>query len=515
MSNPTTPEKLSKAEFEKIVSSRHMRVKLAKSSPYWFFHIYFPDYIKARTADFQREIFKNLTDDGIRHLVIVSFRGSAKSTIVTMVYTLWSIISEERKFVIIASQTQPQAQQHLRNIRSEIESNDLFRADFGDLNAESNEWGIAALSITRFKAKIMSASKGQNIRGLRHGAYRPDLVICDDIEDMESVKYQDTRKDTFRWFNAEIMGVGDLNTKYVTVGNLLHEDSLVMRLKEGFKAGTRSGKYTEYPIVKHRRSMWPGMYPDQAAINKRKGDFDRQTWMREFELKIIPDAEQVVTRDMIKTYSHIPDLLRGETEGYYTGVDLAISSKHTADYTAAVSFIGRNIGEEDMVLYILPRPINERMGFNKTLDALIEIDRERPGTEFIIETNGYQDAAAQSLRAKGMKVTGVNSRNDKRSRLSVAGDAIDRGKVLFPESGCEALLAQLVGFGTEKHDDLMDAFTHAVIAIASSDKVAKKPGRVWTSKRKRRGLPRLGQGSIVRTRSQNGHIIEFNDPHGW
>lgn len=114
-----------------------------------------------------------------------------------------------------------------------------------------------------------------------------------------------------------------------------------------------------------------------------------------------------------------------------------------------------------------------------------------------------------------MKVTGVNSRNDKRSRLSVAGDAIDRGKVLFPESGCELLLAQLVGFGTEKHDDLMDAFTHAVIEIASGDKVTKTPGRVWTSKKKRRGLSQPGQGSIVRTRSQNGYAIELHDPHGW
>lgn len=515
MNNLITPEKLSKAEFEKITSSRHMRVKLAKSSPYWFFHIYFPDYIKAKTADFQREMFKNLTDDDIRHLVIVSFRGSAKSTIVTMIYTLWSIISDQRKFVIIASQTQPQAQQHLRNIRSEIESNDLFRADFGDLNAESNEWGIAALSITKFKAKIMSASKGQNIRGLRHGAHRPDLVICDDIEDMESVKYLDTRQDTFRWFNSEVMGVGSLDTKFVTVGNLLHDDSLVMRLKEGFSSGTRSGKYTEYPIVRKGRSMWPGMYPNQAAINKRKSDFDHRTWMREFELKIIPKEDQVVHRGMIKTYAHIPDLLRNQAQTYYTGVDLAISTKNTADYTAAVSFIARNIGSEDMVLYVLPGPINERMGFNKTIDTLMGINKERPGTEFIVETNGYQDAAAQALRAKGMKVTGVNSSNDKRERLNVVASAIDRGMVVFPMSGCEHLIAQLVGFGTEKHDDLMDAFTHAVIEITSDRVKPKQPGRMWTSKQKRRGYSRLRQGNLIRTRSQTGHIIELRDPHGW
>ena len=36
---------------------------------------------------------------------------------------------------------------------------------------------------------------------------------------------------------------------------------------------------------------------------------------------------------------------------------------------------------------------------------------------------------------------------------------IRSGRVFFPREGCEALIKQLVYFGVEKHDDLVDAFT--------------------------------------------------------
>lgn len=44
-------------------------------------------------------------------------------------------------------------------------------------------------------------------------------------------------------------------------------------------------------------------------------------------------------------------------------------------------------------------------------------------------------------------------------------DKIERGKLVFPETGCELLISQLTGFGIEKHDDLVDALTVAVNEI--------------------------------------------------
>jgi len=41
--------------WEQIRSNRALRVKLARESLYWFFHIYFSDHATLPTADFQKE----------------------------------------------------------------------------------------------------------------------------------------------------------------------------------------------------------------------------------------------------------------------------------------------------------------------------------------------------------------------------------------------------------------------------------------------------------------------------
>ncbi len=96
-------------------------MELAKKDLYWFFHLYFGHYIEFETADFQREIFQKVADNSIEHLVIVAFRGSGKSTIVSMAFPLWAMIGAmQKKYIVIVSQTQQQAQQHLRNFRAEV-----------------------------------------------------------------------------------------------------------------------------------------------------------------------------------------------------------------------------------------------------------------------------------------------------------------------------------------------------------------------------------------------------------
>ena len=514
MKSPRDPDSLSQEELAAILSNRELRIELARSSPYWFFHLYFPDYIQCKTAPFQKQMFLDLANERIRQLVIVSYRGSAKSTIATMAYVLWAIIGiQEKKFVVIASQTQQQALQHLRNIRTEIESTELIRKDFCSLQDESTEWGTSGLSIPKFKAKIVTTSRTQAMRGIRNGAHRPDLFICDDIEDSESVKTAESRRDTDNWFHSEVKGIGNLNTKYVIVGNLLHEDSLVMRLKESILGGQPFSKYSEYPIVLNGKPTWPGMYPSLKVIGERRAGIKHTVWMREFMLNIVPEEDQIITLGMIKRYSYIPERLRNQPEHRFIGVDLAVSEKNTADYTAAVFTVVRDIGRDNMRIFVLPYPINKRMGFNQIIDSLKEVQTNAPSTNFVIETVAAQDYVAQHLRSHGLKVKGVKPGVGKHERLNIVADLIKRGIVQFPEGGCELLISQLTGYGIEKHDDLMDAFTLAVIEIMN--RKDDEPGGVTGSGKRRSPFGGGSSGNLVSARTQFGNVISFRDPYGW
>lgn len=464
------PAPLGQEDWQQIKTNRNVRMEMARKDLYWFFHLYFGHYIEFATADFQREIFQAVADDNIEHLVVVAFRGSGKSTIVSMAYPLWAMIGTmQKKYIVIVSQTQQQAQQHLRNLRAEIESNELFRNDFGSLEEESNEWGISALTMPQLGAKIIAVSREQGIRGLRSGPNRPDLVISDDVEDTNSVKTREGRNKTYDWFTSEILPIGSQKTKFVTIGNLLHEDSLLMRLKDGFAAGTHSGVFSEYPIDKDGKPLWLGAYPDMDAIERqRKRIGNRVAWEREYRLQIIANDEQIITRSMITTYDMIPTRLRGEYQEYAVGVDLAISERDTADYTAIVTLLVRGSGSKKKI-YVLPRPINERMKFPKTIDTIVEIDHYRQSPTFYVESIAYQESVVQTLKARGLTVEGIKPRADKRARLNMISDKIERGVLLFPETGCELLISQITGFGIEKHDDLMDALTLAVNELTNNE----------------------------------------------
>lgn len=460
LQEPMTPDVI-----ESILQDQRTRRTITRESHYWFFHLYFSQYVKYPTAEFQKEMFAITEDEGTKIAIIVAFRGSAKSTIMTMSYPLWAILGkQQKKCVVILSQTQQQAKTHMSNIKRELEGNDLLRSDLGPFKEESDEWGSYSLVIPKFNARLIAASSEQSIRGLRHGAYRPDLIICDDVEDLNSVKTNESRDKTYAWLTGDVIPLGDLNTKIILVGNLLHEDSLLMRLKKGFVNKNPDVIFKEYPLINTQDIiLWPGKYPSLEAIETEKRlNGDDKAWQREYMLKIIADEDQIVKPEWLQFYDEIPDDKKGY-EQTIIGVDLAISKGNHADYTAIV--VGHVFGyDENLKLYIEKFPINERIDSPTTIEKIKEVYKQsrrydkRP--KLYIEDVGYQKAVIQFLNKQGIPAEGfkLNGR-DKRERLDSVTYMIRSGRVFFPRQGSEALRKQLVYFGVEKYDDLVDAFT--------------------------------------------------------
>lgn len=449
---------------QKLFTNQQLRAEVTRKSHEWFFATYFASHIKYANAPLHKDLFRISEDQDLELAVIMAFRGSAKSTIMSLSYPIWAILGvQQKKFVLIASQTQYQARVHLLNIKRELENNKLLENDLGPFMEQREEWGSTSLFIPRFNARITAISAEQSVRGIRHGAHRPDLIIADDVEDTQSVKSPEGRNKTYDWYTSEIIPAGDPDTKRIVVGNLLHEDSLLMRLKERIEHGDIDGQFIEYPIAIDGVSLWPGKYPDAASLEKqRRSVANRIAWEREYMLNLVPDDEQIISRDMIHYYSTLPDALRGESTRIVLGVDLAISESDKADFTAIISIDVRGRGD-NMRMYIKPFPVNKRMSFNSTVEMLKDLDSFYYQPKIYIEQTAYQAAVVQVLKADGLDVQGVTPKADKRSRLSMIADKIERGVILFPEKGADILINQLVGFGIEKHDDLVDALTIAVL----------------------------------------------------
>jgi len=467
---------------DSMIKDRNVRIAICKNKFTLFFHFYFAHYVHYKTAPFQHELFLLAEDNAVKNLFVVAFRGSGKSTILTTAYPIWAILgSPSKKFVLILCQTRSQAKQHMMNLKRELESNQLLKDDLGPFQEESDEWGSASLVFSKLNSRITAASTEQSIRGLRHNQYRPDLIIADDVEDIASTKTRESRQKTYQWLTGEVIPSGDRSTRLVVVGNLLHEDSLLMRLKQDVEEKRIEGVFKSYPLLDQAGTIaWLGKYPDTETIESEKRKIGNDiAWHREYLLHIISDAGRAVHPEWIQYYDGIP-YNNHHLAWISMGIDLAISEKDTADYTAMVAMKVYHINDQ-YTAFVLPNPLNKRLTFPEQLKYIKSIatnfcDEKTP--EIYIENVGYQEALLQQLRSDGLYATGVPARGDKRQRIMMTTAAIQSGRILFPRKGAENLILQLIGFGVEKHDDLADAF--AIVAnqfVIDSNKPT--PGFYW------------------------------------
>ena len=462
---------------DRMMKDRLVRTSITRDSFLYFFHFYYAHYVKYETADFQKEIIHYLESSDTENLYVVAFRGSGKSTMVTTAYPIWAILGkQQKKFCAIFCQTQAQAKQHMMNIKTELENNDLLKKDLGPFQEESDEWGSHTLVFSKPGARITVASIEQSIRGIRHNQHRPDLIICDDVENVDSTKTRESRDKTYNWLRGEAVPAGDKNTRLVIVGNLLHEDSLLMRIKDEIAQNRARGIFKQYPLLdEHDNCLWPGKYPTLADIEDEKMKVSSElSWQREYLLRIIPSDDQAIYPEWFQYYDELPGEEHVAYRGTYTAVDLAISTKDSADYTAIVSahIYGR---AEKLRIYILPNPIMEKINFPAQIELIKNyrnVHMRGQRDKLFVESVAYQEALPQVLETQGIEAESIVPKGDKRTRLSLTSVPLKSGIIKFPRVGCEKLIEQLVGFGVEKHDDLADAFS--LLINATLDKHSKE-----------------------------------------
>lgn len=231
-------------------------------------------------------------------VVVMAFRESGKSTIMNMANALWSVLGKPgKKFVVIVSKTKEQAKSHFANIKAELETNELLRSDFGPFTENEREWNKLSMDLEYHGSKILSITRDQSIRGLKHGRHRPDLIICDDLEDTypehARTEIMHQTQDLYKRLCDEIITVGSEGTRIVVLGNLLSRYSFIMRLKEDIGDGQFGGLFRAYPFLDDQRKvLWPSKFPNSESVAKFRSRLASDTWIREYLLKIVEDFDQ-------------------------------------------------------------------------------------------------------------------------------------------------------------------------------------------------------------------------------
>lgn len=435
-----------------------------------FFALYLPHYVQIESAPFHVELATALTSTTENFIEIIGFRDSAKSTYATCGFPLQAALLGTFKFIVIINDTTEQVMLTIANIKHEMENNESVKRDFPNLTARKT-WSKYNLLLSN-GVRIIGRSRGQNIRGIRHRESRPDLIIVDDPENLKQVREKKARDETEAWFNAEVVPARSaFGAKLVVIGNMLHNDGFISRLSKNSLY-----RVIRIPVAdEYGNPTWPARYPDgKKSLALKAQEVGATAWSREYMLKVVTEENQVILETDIQRY---PNSLLTERDSYGdlkyksvdagAGVDLAISEKQTADFTAVVS--GIKVTWNGTHVLIKPNPVKRRMNFDVSQTVIMQQADGLPmGAKFYVEDVGYQRAAVETLRRKGLNVCAVRPISDKRARLQSVAPFVKNGTVLFPETGCEDLIQSIINFGVEEHDDDVDAFVYLVLGLMNS-----------------------------------------------
>src|SRR5687767_6378765 len=141
-----------------------------------------PHYIQRDFSQMHRWLAARLDrlrgERGVK-LNVLAPRGSAKSTLVSLAYVLREALESAEPYIWIVSDTRPQAHGHLENIKSELLDNEGLPLRYPDAAGRGPVWRADQIRLKNGVA-IEALSAGQSVRGRRHGAHRPSLIVCDD-----------------------------------------------------------------------------------------------------------------------------------------------------------------------------------------------------------------------------------------------------------------------------------------------------------------------------------------------
>jgi hypothetical protein len=285
------------------------------------------------TPDFHRRAWAEYCSS-YSQVVCVAPRDHAKSTALTFDYILAETLFRRSSYVILIGSTEENAAEQLSNIVEEIRENDDLRAEFGisEIERDSRTDLIVRMDDGQ-RWRVLARGAEQKIRGKMWNGKRPDLVVCDDMEDDEQVENRDRRSKFRRWFFRAAKQALSKKGRIRVHGTILHEDSLLSRLLKNkiwrslfFKAHQGFDDFSEM--------LWPERWTEDDLRQRRQEfieDGDAAGYSQEFLNDPFDNSEAFLRRD---DFIPMSDLDYDEPKILGAAADFAVSKADLANRTS-------------------------------------------------------------------------------------------------------------------------------------------------------------------------------------
>lgn len=470
----------------------------------YFVENYFPHYVQHKDrSQLHVYLFERLPEivasPKSENDAVAAPRGEAKSTLVTQLFTLWCIVTGRKHYPLLVMDSLDQSLPMLEAIKTELEFNPRLQLDFPEVTGKGRVWNMHTI-LTRNDIKVQVAGSGKRLRGRRHGPYRPDLVILDDIENDENVEKPEQRDKLDNWLKKTVLPLGGPGAKLdvVYIGTILHYDSVLSRaLSNPFWRTRRFQAILEWPVNMQLWDEWEEIYRNNgekgdwlaAAFYQNHFDEMNEGAVVSWSARPIVELMKIRARDGHDTFDaeYQNDPVSGEDaifagEGvfhfwvnrlrewvFFGSADPSLGKAGNRRDPSALLVGGMN--RETGVLDVVEAKIRKRVP-DKIISDIIELQKEYRCLLWAIEAVQFQEFLRTELVKRSAKLgipvpaRAVTPHADKLLRIESLHPHMVNALIRLHASQ-KTLISQLKHFPKADHDDGPDAL-HMLWALAVS-----------------------------------------------
>jgi hypothetical protein len=360
-------------------------------------------------AGYHRDLVADFWSDAPRSIVL-AFRGSGKSTLIEEDIALAACEGAYRNILIVGS-SERRAAERLAAIANEIANNEQLGALYGEQRAEP--WTQIKIVLANGGC-VQAMGRDQDVRGIKHLDWRPDLLVLEDFEDKDAVQTPEGRRKTLRWLLAELLPASDPNARVRVRATPMDAESVPILLVKHAGWPVRRFAITYCDADGIERASWPESMPLERVEAERATYAllgERDVWEREYMVNPVSAADRVFHVEHIRIEPQIRTW-----QAVYAMIDPArsVGRKSATTGWAVWSWVrNRLIVWEAGAKFLLPDEI---------VDLAFRIGGEFAPVEIGVEEDGLSEWLAQPIRQEQLR---------RRVTLPYRGVRAPRGKMDF------------------------------------------------------------------------------------
>ncbi len=333
---------------ELITKIEHAREVLrAQKEKYYSTHFYefsrdvlgWPDIyepLHRRVCDFVQDNVDK------KKLLILLPRGSLKSSIITVGYTLWRICKNPNERVLIANATYPMAVSFLKQIKDHLSKNETLKDIYGDLTQDAEGWRENLITLagnmdgTGYRGKeptVSAYGMESNLVGSHF-----TFGIMDDMVNRDNINTREQLEKPINFFKDALDLIDPINGRkqILVIGTTWHLSDLYSWIEDEESGVGQDFAILKLPAYEGEWGKGKLLFPTRLGwkqLEELKRSQGSSHFNAQYLLNPVPREDALFKFDF-KYYEETD--LTGLDLNKFIAIDPALSDKKSADYSAMV-----------------------------------------------------------------------------------------------------------------------------------------------------------------------------------